>query len=523
MGELRYPVGMQTFSELIKEGYTYVDKTNYIKPLLQQGKFIFLSRPRRFGKSLMLSTLEAYFEGHRELFKGLAADRMDLDWTPSPVLRFDFNAENYSLENGLELHLDTLLRNNEKIYGRQSADVTPSQRFRQLIEAAYERTGRQAVILIDEYDKPLLDIEENKELFEKNQRILKSFFGNLKTMDRYIRFVFITGVARFSKVSIFSDLNNLDDISMADEYADICGWSETELIKNFSSGIRVLAEKRGEDFETTLKAMRDYYDGYLFAAEGARLYNPFSVLKALKNKTIDPFWFETGTPTFLARWIRNNGIDPREINGQNATKDELITVGFDEWDPVPLMFQTGYLTIGRYDQVSDLYDLRFPNREVEIGFFRHLLRCYAPLTARRGSGFEFTHFKKDLSRGGVYDFMNRLSTLLKALPGEDHNESTYRAITYLLAVLCGTPAIAEHHGYKGRSDIEVFASNFIYVFEFKYNIIVEEAMAQIHSRDYAGRYAFDSRTVYLIAANFSERKDERGLEYEIKKISADIR
>ncbi|MDE5758890.1 MAG: AAA family ATPase, partial [Allobaculum sp.] len=469
MEELRYPIGIQTFSKIIEQRYVYVDKTNYIKPLLSQGQYIFLRRPRRFGKSLLLSTLEAYFDGRRELFKGLAAESMDLDWTPSPVLRFDFNAEDFSRENGLEMLIDGYLWHLERIYGRRQEKQTVSQRFKDLIQAAYEQTGRQVVILIDEYDKPLLDIQENNELFEKNQRILKSFYGNLKSMDRYIRFVFITGVARFSKISIFSDLNNLKDISMDNAYADICGWTENELIENFRSGIKSLAEEREESFNKTLVALRNYYDGYLFSAKGSRLYNPYSVLNALDKREIEPFWFETGTPTFLARWVRNNGIDPRDINGQSATKDELITVGFDEWNPIPLMFQTGYLTIGHFDKVADLYDLRFPNREVEIGFFKHLLRYYAPLTARRGSGFEFTRFKKDLARGAVYDFMDRLATLLKDLPGEDHNESTYRATTYLLAVLCGNPAIAEHHGYQGRSDIEVFAGNYIYVFEFKYN------------------------------------------------------
>ena len=510
---------MQTFSKIIEEGYAYVDKTAFIKPLLSQGQYIFLSRPRRFGKSLLLSTLESYFEGRRELFKGLAADRMDLDWTPSPVLRFDFNAEDFSREDGLEMIIDGYLWNLEKKYGRRQEKLTVSQRFKNLIQAAYEQTGRKVVILIDEYDKPLLDIRENKDLFEKNQRTLKSFYGNLKSMDRYIRFAFITGVARFSKVSIFSDLNNLKDISMDNAYADICGWTESELSDKFCSGIKALAEEREESYDNTLLTLRNYYDGYLFAPKGSRLYNPYSVLNALDKREVEPYWFETGTPTFLARWVRDNGIAPDEINGQSATKDELITVGFDEWDPLPLMFQTGYLTIGRYDSDSDLYDLRFPNREVEIGFFKHLLRCYAPLTAKRGSGFEFTRFKKDLFQGNVYDFMDRLAALLKDLPGEDHNESTYRATTYLLAVLCGTPTIAEHHGYQGRSDIEVFAGNFIYVFEFKYNRSVDEAMAQIHSRDYAGRYAMDSRTVYLIAANFNEKKEERGLKYEIEKMT----
>ena len=515
MDEIRYPVGIQTFSKIIEEGYTYVDKTAYIKPLLRQGQFIFLSRPRRFGKSLLLSTLEAYFEGRRELFKGLEADSMDLDWTPSPVLRFDFNAENFSLENGLELHLDTLLRNNEKIYGRQPDDVTPSQRFRQLIEAAHEKTHRKVVILIDEYDKPLLDIEEHRELYDKNQRILKSFFGNLKSMDRYIRFAFITGVARFSKVSIFSDLNNLDDISMDKAYADICGWSEHELIENFRPGIKALAEKRREDFDTTLKALREYYDGYLFSEEGSRLYNPFSILKALKKMRMDPYWFDSGTPTFLARRVKALGTFPADISGQLCSREDLLAVGLDDRNPIPLMFQTGYLTIGFFHEDMNLYELRFPNREVETGFYQQLLPIYVPEVNDINSSFKFTLFKTDLFNGRPQDFMLRLATLLKDLPGEDHNEAVYRAVTYLLTVLCGVPTIAEHHGYKGRSDIEVIAGRYIYVFEFKYNKSVGEAMDQIRDRDYAGRYALDPRTVYLIGANFNERKDHRGLDYEI--------
>ena len=515
MNELRYPVGMQTFSKIIEEGYVYVDKTAYIKPLLKQGQFIFLSRPRRFGKSLLLSTLQAYFEGRRELFKALDAIKMDLDWTPSPVLRFDLNAEDYTVEHGLTSILNRLLGEYEKKYGLKDVPDTLAGRFSNLIRSVAETTGRKVVILVDEYDKPLLIVRENLPLFEKNQSILKSFYGNLKSMDEYIRFAFITGVARFSKVSIFSDLNNLKDISMDDDYADICGWTEKELLDNFHSGIMNLAVKREENFDSTVEALRNYYDGYLFATNGSRLYNPYSVLSALDKKDISAFWYETGTPTFLAKWVRNNGIDPREINDVAATKDELASIGFDELDPVPLMFQTGYLTIGHYDRDSELYELRLPNREVEIGFFKHLLPCYAPPTSRRGSGLEFTLFKKDLAKGKIQDFMHRLSILLKDLPGEDHNESTYRAITYLLAVLCGNSTIAEHHSYKGRSDIEVFAGRYIYIFEFKYNRSVKEAMEQIIARDYAGRYALDDRTLYLVGANFNEKKNERGLEYDI--------
>ncbi|MBD5278570.1 MAG: AAA family ATPase [Bacteroides sp.] len=515
MNELRYPIGMQTFSNIIEDGYVYVDKTSYIKLLLNQGKFIFLSRPRRFGKSLLLSTLKAYFEGRRDLFKGLAADSMDLDWTPSPVLRFDLNSENFSLENGLISLLNRLLGEYEKQYDITAEADTVAGRFSQLIRKVAESTGRRVVILIDEYDKPLIEIEHNKELFEKNQQILKSFFGNLKSMDEYIRFAFITGVARFSKVSIFSDLNNLKDISITDAYADVCGWSEQELISYFRPGIETLAQEREEDFDTTLSAMRSYYDGYLFTPKGSRLYNPFSVLNALDLKSIDPYWFDTGTPTFLARRIKKLGTLPHDINGKLCSREELIAVGLNDRNPIPLMFQTGYLTIWKYIKDAGLYELRFPNREVEIGFYQQLLPLYVPEINDIDSPFRFAQFKMDLYEGRPHDFMERLATLLKDLPGEDHCESAYRAITYLLAVLCGTQAIAEHHGYKGRSDIEAMTSKYIYVFEFKYNRSVEEAMEQIHSRDYAGRYALDSRQLYLIAANFNEKKDRRGLEYKI--------
>ena len=314
MSQMRYPIGIQSFRNIIEGGYTYVDKTHLIAQLINEGKYIFLSRPRRFGKSLLLSTIHAYFDGRRELFKGLAIDSMDMDWTPTPVLHFDLNSEDYSLEDGLISLLSLTLREYEENYGIVEIAETISGRFSMLIKKIAESTGRKVAILVDEYDKPLLGIEENPELFEKNQRILKGFFSNLKSMDDYIQFAILTGVARFSKVSIFSDLNNLYDISMDNTYADICGWTETELLENFRPGIEALAQEREEDFDTTLLALRDYYDGYLFASKGSRIYNPFSVLCALKAKEIRPYWFETGTPTFLAKRIKKSGTDPEAIN-----------------------------------------------------------------------------------------------------------------------------------------------------------------------------------------------------------------
>ena len=514
-----YPIGIQSFQKIIEGGFTYVDKTRFVAQLVKQGQYIFLSRPRRFGKSLLLSTIHAYFDGRRELFKGLAIDSMDMDWTPRPVLYLNLNSGMYKQPGGLERRLTSFLSRYEKLYGvepQMEDDVV--LRFEALIEGIYETTDKKVVILVDEYDKPLLELDENPELFENNQTLLKAFFSNLKSMDDYIEFGMLTGVARFSKVSIFSDLNNLDDISMENTYADICGWTEAELTDNFEYGIHELAEVRNEDPTQTLKELQEYYDGYLFAPNGSRLYNPFSVLKALKAKAILPYWFETGTPTFLANRIKKEGIDPESLNGQTQSYSELIAVGLGTNNVISLMFQTGYLTIDSYDARRQLYTLRFPNWEVEAAFAQNLLPLYAPSINAISGQFSLKAFKDDLYHGDPKAFMQRLEALFKDLPGEDHRESTYRAITYLLCILSATEAIPERHSYKGRSDLEVLTPDFVYVFEFKYNKSLREAMEQMYGRDYAGRYAPDPRTVFLIAANYMEKKDERRLEFEIREM-----
>lgn len=519
MRHLKYPIGIQSFQKIIEEGYAYVDKTALIGSMVREGAYYFLSRPRRFGKSLLVSTMQAYFEGRRNLFQGLDIDSMDVEWKASPVLHFDFNAENFTVERGLEHLLDTMLYDYEEIYGRRDVDVTPAQRFRTLIRKASEQTGSKVVILIDEYDKPLLGIEENKELFERNQAVLKSFFANLKTMDSYIRFAFLTGVARFNKVSIFSDLNNLDDISLADKYADICGWTEKELTENFREGIEDLASNRGETYSATLDTLRAYYDGYKFSDRGSRLYNPFSVLSALKKQRIEPYWFETGTPTFLAKRVKASGIDPATLNNTKSSRRELLTVGIGTDNPVALMFQTGYLTIDTYDSQLQRYLLRFPNREVEIGFAQYLVPLYIPSADIYDSPFGIDRFKEDLYSGNPDEFMHRLKILFKDLPYEDHCESTYRAVVYLLCTLCSTQSEAEHHSYRGRSDLEVYTPDYIYVFEFKFNMTAHQAMAQIIDRDYAGHLAADGRKIFLIGANINSRKTDNILSYEIREYS----
>ncbi len=512
MDPQKYPIGIQTFEKLIEEGFAYVDKTAFIPKLVGKDRCYFLSRPRRFGKSLLLSTLHAYFDGRRDLFKGLALDSADVDWAPTPVLHFDFNSEDYSQPEGLTHILNRILREYETQYcidNSVDSETIPG-RFARLIQTVYQQTGRKVAILVDEYGKPLLGLEDAPELFERNQALLKGFFGNLKSMDRFIRFAMLTGVARFSKVSIFSDVNNLDDISINGEYADICGWTEEDLTGTFRPGIEALAMMRDEDFCTTLGAMRDFYDGYLFHEQGHRLYNPFSVLKALSAKEIEPYWFETGAPTFLARRVKKSGIPLPDLGEDYHERQELLSVGTGTGTPVSLMFQTGYLTIDRYDRDIGMYKLRFPNREVELGFAKQLYPLYVPVSPSERT-FSFPNFKVDLFRGRPEAFMTRLQTLIKGLPFDLQNQGNYQSIIWLLCTLCGTETLAERHTYKGRSDLEVRTPSYVYVFGFKYNRSVEEAVAQLRERDYAGLHRLDPRTVYLIGANLSTRKPDIGL------------
>ena len=507
----KYPIGIQTFEKIIEGGFTYVDKTRFVEKLVNHDGFYFMSRPRRFGKSLLLSTLHAYFDGRRDLFKGLYLDSADVDWTPVPVLHFDFNSEDFTREDGLFQMLDRLLEDYEHEYSIHSKTTTIPGRFARIIQAAFEQTGKKVVILIDEYDKPLLGIEENRELFEKNQAMLKGFFGNLKSMDRHIRFAFLTGVARFNKVSIFSDLNNLKDISLDNAYADICGWTEEELTGTFPEGIAHLSEERCESFDRTVEAMRRYYDGYLFSEKGSRLYNPFSVLMALGANRIEPYWFESGTPTFLVKRVKECGIMLPDLDEQYCQTDDLKEVGMGTGSPIGLMFQTGYLTIDHYDEELGMFKLRFPNHEVETGFARQLIPLYIPDSELSSKPFSLYNFRVNLVKGQPEEFMERLQTLCKSIPYESQNEDNYRNIVWLLCTLCGTDTLAERHSYRGRSDLEVRTRSYVYVFEFKYDGSVGSAMTQLHERDYAGNYALDSRTVFLIGANFSSGQDDRGL------------
>lgn len=368
-----YPVGIQSFSEIRLGGYVYVDKTALIHKITSTGKYFFLSRPRRFGKSLLLSTLEAYYLGKRELFKGLALDSLADNWDTHPVLHLDFNTGDYDSEAGLEQLLNYQLSKWESLYGKSDTEPTPNLRFAGIIQRAFEKTGKKVVILVDEYDKPLLNTIDNESLSERFRSTLKSLYSNLKSMDQYIEFAMLTGVARFNKVSIFSDLNNLRDISFDDDYSALCGITNAELDAYFEEGIRSLTASTGKTVDEVREELRQRYDGYHFSAQSKDIYNPFSLVNVFASNRMGSYWFESGTPTYLVKLLQKSHWRLSDLKDFKIKANTLASAGITTKDPVPVLYQTGYLTITGYDSFFDKYILDYPNKEVKMGFLDFLL------------------------------------------------------------------------------------------------------------------------------------------------------
>ena len=373
-----YPIGIQNFESLRKDRYFYIDKTAMIHRLVHTGRYYFLSRPRRFGKSLLLSTLEAYFEGKRDLFKGLALERLETEWTSRPVLHLDLNIERYDASDSLRNILNRNLVAWEESYGRDSSEVSLSLRFAGVIRRACERTGHRVAILVDEYDKPMLQSIGNKALQEEFRAMLKPFYGVLKTMDGYIKFALLTGVTKFGKVSVFSDLNNLEDISMDESYVSLCGITEGEIHENLEEELRELAAAQKLSYEDTCARLRALYDGYHFVENTEGIYNPFSLLNTFKRRKFGSYWFETGTPTYLVELLRRNRYRLEDMARAVTNVDTLNSIYGDE-DPLPVIYQSGYLTIKGYNPRFKTYRLGFPNEEVEEGFMKFLVPYYTPL------------------------------------------------------------------------------------------------------------------------------------------------
>ena len=515
--ERKLPIGVQDFEKIRNEGFIYVDKTEYIHSLVRSGTPFFLSRPRRFGKSLFLSTLKAYFEGKKELFEGLKIEELERGnedaWQKYPVFYIDFNKNNFRADKALEEVLDAHLREWESIYGDEENDKALPVRFQCLIKKAVEATGKKAVVLVDEYDKPLLE-GADEGMVEHNKAVFKGFFSTLKSYDGYLKFVFITGVTKFSKISIFSDLNQLRDISLSAEYAKICGITETEIRENFVPEIRAMATAQGIEEEECLLKLKKMYDGYHFHQSAQGVYNPFSLLNALIEKEFGMYWFSTGTPTFLIDKLKESGFDAKQITEGElyANANVLSDYRYDNPNPVPLFYQTGYLTIKGYDKKYMSYQLDYPNDEVRYGFLNSLAPTYLQ-EEDSPNPLDIRSFGMDIEKGKTDSLRDRFTALFARLPyPNDENivEQNFQNVVYIVFMLLGQYTQTEVHSAKGRADCTVETDDYVYIFEFKRDSTADDALKQIEDMGYAKTYAADDRKLIKIGANFDSK--ERNLD-----------
>ena len=503
----KYPVGIETFSEIIEGGYAYVDKTEVIYRLTQSGKYFFLSRPRRFGKSLMLSTLQAYYEGHKELFDGLWLGSAEgVDWTPRPVLRLNF-VDAMSTVDGIQSIIEFHLQQWEQQYGISTTGLNQGQRFRNVIEKASETTGKKVVILIDEYDKILVNTMHQPDLHGDIKSILKPLFGTLKGADRFIEFAILTGVSRFSKLSIFSDLNNLEDISLNQDFATLCGFTEDEVRHYFRSGVEAFANAQKTDFEGLMQILKDNYDGYHFSKSCTDIYNPYSLITSLKNREILHRWFESGTPTFLVEKIKNLGGSIRDELNPVLSGFALANMSLNDDDVISLLYQTGYLTVKEYLPQVDMYQLGIPNKEVETGLYQYLLPLYSGRNITQNS-IALYRLNTAIQECRVDDMMIEIKSLLSSVPyelTENKQEIYYENNLLLIFKLLGFDVNAEFRTSQGRIDTILQTPDYIYILEFKLDGTVEEALNQIMERNYASPFITDPRQIVCIGINFSKK------------------
>lgn len=510
---MKLPIGIQNFESLRMDGYAYIDKTEQIYRLASEGRYYFLSRPRRFGKSLLVSTLKALFLGKRELFKGLSIDQKeDWDWAEHPVLHLDLNTEKYDAKERLENLLNDFLVKEEMKYGSMSSETSLGLRFQGIIQRAYEKTGQRVVILVDEYDKPMLQAIGNKELQDEFRGTLKSFYGALKSMDGCIKFALLTGVTKFGKVSVFSDLNNLNDISLDYEYHDICGISEKELLDVFPERIGMMAERNGITREECIARLRNMYDGYHFEENAPGMYNPFSLLNAFSKNKFGSYWFETGTPTYLVTLLRNHHYDLEDMAKSEVTADVLNSIDAESKDPIPVIYQSGYLTIKGYKTEFKKYILGFPNEEVEEGFVKYLAPFYLDNRERK-SVFDIEKFISDVREGKPEQFLDRLKSLFASAPYDSvtgDKENHFQNMMWVVFKMLGFYSHAEYHTSDGRIDLLVETPQYRYVMEFKLDGTAEEALQQIKDKNYPLQFTLDEKKTFLVGVNFS--KETRTIE-----------
>lgn len=505
----KLPISVQSFEKLREENCVYVDKTEYVYNLVHEVAQFFLSRPRRFGKSLLLSTLRAYWEGKKELFSGLKIEELEADnpnaWVKHPVFYFDFNGENYS-KVPVEKVLTAHLRRWEEFYKITDDSETLGERFQNLLMKVSEKTGLGCVVLIDEYDKPLLDLIDNPEMQEHNKAVFKGFFSNLKSCDEFIQFVFITGVTKFHKVSIFSDLNQLNDISLSKAYSGICGITEDEIKKFFSHEIQDLAEEQALSYDDCLVKLKQQYDGYRFHPKGLNVYNPYSLLKAFFDREFGSYWYATGTPTFLVKRLKEIEFDPHKFVNHTlyANASMLSDYSGENPDPIPLLYQTGYLTIADYDGEDMEYTLAFPNEEVKYGFLNCLMPEYVS-DCGPGSGIDIFTFRRYVKNGELDNIKKVLTAIFARITytqADDPFEHYFQTVIWLVFTLLGQYSDCEMHTFSGRIDCRVLTRKYIYLFEFKRDESAEKALQQINAKSYSLPFVADDRKLFRIGVSF---------------------
>ncbi len=502
---LALPIGIQSFKEIRTNNYLYIDKTEQIFNLIESGKVYFLSRPRRFGKSLLVSTMDAFFSGKKDLFSGLKIEKLKKDWKSYPVFYFDFGGKEYKTRKDLEEKLFNILENIKSKYELSTSQTVPELIFSELIKSASEKYGKNVVVLVDEYDKALLETVENKTENEDCRSLLRGFFGVLKPCDAYLKFVFITGVTKFSKVSIFSDLNQLNDISLSTSAQDICGITQTELENYFSDEIKALACENAITEEECLKALKDKYDGYHFSKELVDVYNPYSILKTFSDRFFGTYWFETGTPTFLIKQLEHNNYDLYNFSdGVEYSIPTLMNKSDADFDIVQLLYQTGYITIKEWNKELNTFILKYPNHEVEYSFLSILMPSFLKQN-QRTSDFWIREFYKDIKDGNVDSFMTRLKSIVASVPYSTDKrpcEHDFQITIYLIFTLLGQFTSAESYTNKGRIDCVVETSDIVYIFEFKVNETAQDALNQIVYKKYDEKFLSAKKKIIKIGVSF---------------------
>ena len=499
-----YPVGIQTFERIVQENKLYIDKTEYVYRMTHDsGKYYFLSRPRRFGKSLLTSTLQSYFEGKKDLFRGLAIEKLETEWTAYPVLHLDLSGGKHLEKDELERYLLYILERNEKRFGIESDSTDTNIRLDNLITTVCQKTGRQVVVLIDEYDAPLLDVVHEEEKLPVLRNVMRNFYSPLKKCEPFLRFIFLTGITKFSQMSILSELNNLSNISMDDEYAGICGITQDELTTQMSADVEALGKKLGKTREQTLEALRQYYDGYHFADHSPDIYNPFSLLSAMAKGKLDYYWFSSGTPTYLIEMLRKFHTMPSEIGGCEADKSEFDAPTEQMPTIMPLLYQSGYITIKGHDPETDLYLLDIPNKEIRVGLYRCLLPHYIGANTLRGTT-TIAKMSAAIRHDDIDTALEMLQAYLGTIPYCDntHYEGHYQQMMYVIFSILDNYVDVEVHTPKGRVDMVLRTATHLYLFELKLDKSADAAMRQINLNDYASRFALCGLPIVKVGINF---------------------